>query len=302
MGAVGGCTGGGRAGVCLPCPGLRRGHSPRRDPGLGPRARCGRGSALARRDCRGGGLRHRRLVWGLPVAMVATDAIAHGLAAMLAAFAMRSLARRREIKSKTSDWLIFLVGVCVFTVVVAAELARRWLGRGARRIVRSDAGAVARARVRAARHSHFRCRARQSWRIPRIKADPRPAIGVLALAAFLLGVLWLLLSLPMEQVSPSGVTLLLSVPFCLWVAMQRRSLDGAALSFLASHVALVIASPQRRLDRSGRVRHRHHLPQPARGNLPARACRQPGSARRARGGRGAQARTRRARRCSGPRD
>ena len=76
--------------------------------------------------------------------------------------------------------------------------------------------------------------------LPRIKADPRPAIGVLALGAFLLGVLWLLLSLPMEQVSPSGVTLLLSVPFCLWVAMQRRSLDGAALSFLASHVALVL--------------------------------------------------------------
>ena len=52
--------------------------------------------------------------------------------------------------------------------------------------------------------------------------------------------LWLLLSLPVEQVSPSGITLLLSVPFCLWVAMQRRSLDGAALSFVASHVGLVL--------------------------------------------------------------
>ena len=62
------------------------------------------------------------VVWGLPVAMVATDAIAHGLAALFAALAMRSLARRREIKSKTSDWLIFLVGVCVFTLVVAAIL------------------------------------------------------------------------------------------------------------------------------------------------------------------------------------
>jgi signal transduction histidine kinase len=42
----------------------------------------------------------------------------------------------------------------------------------------------------------------------------------------------------MTQVSPSGVTLALSVPFCLWVAMQRRSLDGAALSLAASLVAL----------------------------------------------------------------
>ena len=44
----------------------------------------------------------------------------------------------------------------------------------------------------------------------------------------------------MNQVNPSGVTLLLSVPFCLWVAMQRRSLDGAALSFLAAHVGLLL--------------------------------------------------------------
>ena len=76
--------------------------------------------------------------------------------------------------------------------------------------------------------------------ISRVKADPRPAISVLALAAFLLGVLWLLLSLPTRAISPSGVTLLLSVPFCLWVAMQRRSLDGAVLSFVASHLGLVI--------------------------------------------------------------
>jgi hypothetical protein len=59
-----------------------------------------------------------------------------------------------------------------------------------------------------------------------------------AIAAALLGILGLLLSLPQEVVSPSGTTLLLSVPFCLWVAMQHRSLDGAVVSFLAAHVAL----------------------------------------------------------------
>jgi hypothetical protein len=35
---------------------------------------------------------------------------------------MRSLARRREIKSQTSDWLIFLVGATVLTSIVATVL------------------------------------------------------------------------------------------------------------------------------------------------------------------------------------
>ena len=34
--------------------------------------------------------------------------------------------------------------------------------------------------------------------------------------------------------------MLLAVPFCLWVAMQRRSLDGAAIAFLAAYAALLI--------------------------------------------------------------
>jgi signal transduction histidine kinase len=32
----------------------------------------------------------------------------------------------------------------------------------------------------------------------------------------------------------------MSVPFCLWVAMQARSLDGAALSFVAAHLAMLL--------------------------------------------------------------
>ena len=179
-------------------------------------------------------------VWGLPFAMMATDSVAHGLAAMVAAFAMRSLARRREIKSKTSDWLIFLVGVCLFTVVVATSLFAGGLA-GALGATSHSMQAPLRALVfEPLGILTFGAVLASLGELPRIKADPRPAIGVLALGAFLLGMLWLLLSLPMEQVSPSGVTLLLSVPFCLWIAMQRRSLDGAALSFLASHLALVI--------------------------------------------------------------
>ena len=178
--------------------------------------------------------------WGLTSGAVATDAIAHGLAAGVAAFAMRTLARRRETRTRTSDWLIFLVGVCVFTGIVAAGL-----------LVGGAAGALGAppARSEAALRAlvfepfgilTFGAVLASLGELPRIRSDPRPALGVLALGAFLLALLWLILSLPLELVSPSGVTLLLSVPFCLWVAMRHRSLDGAALSFVASHAGLVL--------------------------------------------------------------
>ena len=178
--------------------------------------------------------------WGLTSGAVATDAIAHGLAAGVAAFAMRTLARRRETRTRTSDWLIFLVGVCVFTAIVAAGL-----------LVGGAAGALGAppARSEAALRAlvfepfgilTFGAVLASLGELPRIRSDPRPALGVLALGAFLLALLWLILSLPLELVSPSGVTLLLSVPFCLWVAMRHRSLDGAALSFVASHAGLVL--------------------------------------------------------------
>ena len=66
-------------------------------------------------------------IWGLSPGVVATEAVAHGTAALVAALVMRALARRREVKTKTNQWLIFLVGVSVFTTVVAAGL----LGGGA---------------------------------------------------------------------------------------------------------------------------------------------------------------------------
>ena len=179
-------------------------------------------------------------VWGLAVNLVATDAIAHGVAALIAAWTMRSLARRREVRSKTSDWLIFLVGVTVFTIVVAAVLLAVTLGGALGPSfppMRSPLGAVV---FEPLGILTFGAVLASLGEFSRIKADPRPAIGILALAAFLLGALWLLLSFPIAAISPSGVTLLLSVPFCLWVAMQRRSLDGAVLSFVASHLGLVM--------------------------------------------------------------
>ena len=177
--------------------------------------------------------------WGLTLGMVATDSVAHGVAALVAAFSMRSLVRRRDIKSKTNDWLIFLVGLSVFTVVVATVLfvggmtgaldATTLTIAPLLALVFEPLGILTLGAVLAS-----------LGEFPRIKADPRPAFGVLALGGLLLFALWVFLSHPMKQVSASGVTLVLSVPFCLWVAMQRRSLDGAALSFVASHVALVM--------------------------------------------------------------
>jgi signal transduction histidine kinase len=74
---------------------------------------------------------------------------------------------------------------------------------------------------------------------PVVVANLRPAFGIVALALILLGLFWLLLGAAGEQASRSGIALALSVPFCLWVAMQRRSLDGAALSFVAAHLVLL---------------------------------------------------------------
>ncbi len=180
------------------------------------------------------------LVWGLGPATAAIDGAAHGLAALAAAGAMRALARRRAQRSRTSDWLIFLVGVALFTATVAAAAA----GAAALRLAGAPFAAPAAAGLAAV----FEplgvltvCAALFSWReAGAILRDPRPAFAIAAVAAGLIALLQALLALPPGQVSPSGVTLLLAVPFCLLIAMQRRSLDGAALSLVAAQVTLAI--------------------------------------------------------------
>jgi signal transduction histidine kinase len=154
---------------------------------------------------------------------------------------MRGLARRRVARSRTSDWLIFLAGVATFTITVAGRLRRRRRPRPARAVAGGRRGPGARPRLPAARPLHLRATLASLGEARRILADPRPAIGIALLAAMLIGVLWVLLALPdPDAVSPSGVTLLLSIPFCLWISMQRRSFDGAAISFVAAHVALAL--------------------------------------------------------------
>lgn len=178
------------------------------------------------------------LLWRLEPSAVLADALAQGLAAFAGAHAMRLLARRHRPDSKTLEWLVFLAGILVFTATVTLVYAGATIAgaisappapRAAPLLVAvfTPLGLMTFSALVFSRHE---------WR--EVLANPRPAFGILALGAVLLASLWLLLPLPIDYVRPSGLTLLLSVPFCLWVAMQRRSLDGAAVSFVAALVAL----------------------------------------------------------------
>ncbi|MEM8569652.1 MAG: ATP-binding protein [Pseudomonadota bacterium] len=181
-------------------------------------------------------------LWGLPPASIAVDATAHGIAALGGAQAMRILARRRGKGkfTKTSEWLIFLVGFLTFTALLAAAF---YLGNltgllsGPPDPSRTPALAAAFAPLGIMTFCSVLL-SRDDFRT--VLRHPRPALGIVLVGLGLLLILRFLLELRFEYVSPSGLTLMLSVPFCLWVAMQRRSLDGAALSFLAAYAALFV--------------------------------------------------------------
>lgn len=181
-------------------------------------------------------------LWGLPPLGIAVDATAHGIAGLGGAQMMRFLARRRG-KSKvtrTSDWLIFLVGTLSFTALIAtAFLVGTVIGLlpAPPDPSRTPAFAAAFAPLGIMTFCSVLFSRKEAGTVVR---HPRPALGILLVGLGLLGVLRFLLERPFDHVSPSGITLMLSVPFCLWVAMQRRSLDGAALSFLAAHAALLV--------------------------------------------------------------
>jgi signal transduction histidine kinase len=172
----------------------------------------------------------------LSPAVAATDAAAHGLAAIAAAAVMRAFARRFRPETRTPEWRIFLAGVATFAVTASAmvcfgALAGLLPGGGEALLVAvfEPLGVLTFGSV-LGNLREFR----------EVAANPRPALGIAGLALALLAALWLLLVLPLAQVSASGVTLLLAIPFCLWVAMQQRSLDGAALSFVAAHAAMLM--------------------------------------------------------------
>ncbi len=180
------------------------------------------------------------LAAGLTPDEAGVDAAAHGLAALAGATLMRALARRREVRTRTNDWLGFLAGIAVFTACVGATLsvgAAFGLLRAPPDPARASLLALVFEPLGLVTAGALLASLRE---YREILADPRPAVGIAGLAVFLLGVLWLLLTLPGEGINPSGVTLIVAVPFCLWIAMQNRSLDGAAISFAAANVALAM--------------------------------------------------------------
>ncbi|MBP7240888.1 ATP-binding protein [Amaricoccus sp.] len=197
--------------------------------------RRGRGAAIAT-----AGIGLADLAAGLGPALALIDAAAHGLAALAGAGAMRGLARRRRTRSRTGDWLIFLAGVTIFAVVVAAcflaaELAGSPLSSlpplatASLALVLEPLGLfIAGAAIASLDEARL------------VRADPRPAYATAALGALLLGGFWALLDARIPGPSPGGILVSSAIPFCLWIAMQPRSLDGAALSFVAALAALAM--------------------------------------------------------------
>ncbi len=179
---------------------------------------------------------------GLPAEAALLDAAAHGLAALAGWRVMRRFARSGRAETRTGEWLGFLGGVAAFSVTVAAvtlagEVSGVTSGSGA-------TGSLAWHALLFAPVGLMTCFAviasAGEWRL--VRSRPGPAFGIAAFAVLLLGLLAWLLWHPIAGVNPSGLTLLLAVPFCLWTAMRRRSLDGAAVSFAAVSVALALVA------------------------------------------------------------
>ena len=178
------------------------------------------------------------LVLRLPIEHVVVISLSHAAAAALAGAATRALSRRRTQRTHTSGQLVFVAGAGLFVAVVAlVALAAAGLGfiafdlpgRFVAVIVLFEPlGLITAFPVVA----HTR-----EWRD--VVANPRPIVPIAALGIALTAALAYVLRATGVEVT-AGATLVLSMPFCLWVAMQRRTLDGAAVALVASHVVLYL--------------------------------------------------------------
>jgi len=178
---------------------------------------------------------------GLPVPALAADCAMHGLAAGLAASAMRRLARRRRPENRTKEYRLFLVGVAVSTLVVAAGMAAaRTSGLLDGLAMPSAAPALALVfepmGIMTAGAVFFSLREARA-----VLAEPRPVIGTALLGGALLALMLALVSYAGDGLLRlPGLAMMLALPFCLWVALQRRSLDGAAASFVTAHLLFMV--------------------------------------------------------------
>lgn len=177
------------------------------------------------------------LVSGLGPQLALGDALAHGGGAGLATATMLAIVRRTAA-TRVRDMLALFAGVVVFTCTVAVVVGAAALG-GAQPV---GAGAW-RPEVLVLVFEPFgilTCAA-MIFNLRHLRealADPVPSLGILAVGLCLTAILAVVLHVP--GVSASGAALLLSTPFCLWVAMQRRSADGSALSFVAGHTVVLL--------------------------------------------------------------
>ena len=177
------------------------------------------------------------LVSGLGLQLALGDALAHGGGAALATATMLAIARQ-TVATRVRDILALFAGVVVFACTVAVVV-----------------GAAALDGIQPVRTGEWRPEilvlvfepfglltfTTMVFTLRHLRAalaDPVPTLGILAVGFCLTGILAVVLHVP--GVSASGAALLLSTPFCLWVAMQRRSADGSALSCVAGHTVVLL--------------------------------------------------------------
>ena len=177
---------------------------------------------------------------GLSPAEIVTDAVAHGAAALLGAWVMRQVARQVQPETKTQQWLIFAGGVCASAATVA-------MGFGLAQVAGLvHSGYAPQALVgltllyEALGLLTFSAIVLNLREAGVVRANPQVTLAIASFGIVLLGALWILLSLPLTAARASDMAVLLSLPIALWIAMQPRSLDGAAITFVVMHAALFL--------------------------------------------------------------
>lgn len=177
---------------------------------------------------------------GLLPGEIVADALAHGVAALLGAWVMRQVAREVRPETKTQQWLIFAGGVWVFAATVAVGF-----------VVAQFAGVIQSGYApqelvgltvlyEALGLLTFSAIVLNLGEAGAVRANPQVTLAIASFGIVLLGGLWILLSLPLTAVRASDMAVLLSLPIALWIAMQPRSLDGAAITFVVMHAALFL--------------------------------------------------------------
>ena len=189
----------------------------------------------------GAGIALAGLVAEIGPGVALADGAIRGGAALAGALVMRALARRRPGRGWVRDWRILLAGLATTTGLAAlGAWAAAWAGFGGAPLppwrlallvaTFEPLGLLTFAAV-LANLREFRD----------ALADWRAALGMSALALGLLAAFVLLLRSPLDGIPVGWGMMALSLPLCALVAMQRRSLAGATVAFVATMTAAALA-------------------------------------------------------------